>query len=77
MERLERLDTIDRSILQILSLYEHLNLLELWFEIGEAGTLEAVSKQEVLSRLHSLLAREFVELINLGNGNIRWAFKRG
>ena len=77
MEEHESLDTFDRSILQILSLYEHLNLLELWFEIGEAGTLEQVSKEEVLSRLDSLMAKGFVERVTLGNGDIRWAFKRG
>jgi len=67
----------DRSILQILSLYEHLTLLELWFKIGEASTLEPVSKEEVLNRLHSLADKGFVERINFGNENIRWAFKRG
>ena len=76
MEEHESLDTFDRSILQILSLYEHLNLLELWFEIGEAGTLEQMSKEEVLSRLHSLMAKGFVERVSLGNGNISWAFRR-
>ena len=77
MEEHGSLDTFDRSILQILSLYENLNLLELWFEIGEAGTLERVSKEEVLSRLQSLMVKGFVERVTLGNGNIRWAFKRG
>jgi len=77
MEEHEILDTFDRSILQVLSLYEHLNFLELWFEIGEASTLEPVSKEEVLNRLHSLMDKGFVERINFGNGNIRWAFKRG
>jgi len=72
----EGLDATDRGILEILSLYEHLNLLELCFEIGEAGTLEQVSKEEVLSRLHSLMAKGFVECVTLGNGNISWAFKR-
>jgi DNA-binding Lrp family transcriptional regulator len=72
----EGLDATDRGILEILSLYEHLNLLELWFEIGEAGTLEPVSKEEVLSKLHSLMAKGFVERVTLGNGNIRWVFKK-
>ena len=75
-EEHESLDTFDRSILQILSLYEHLNLLELWFEIGETGTLEQVSKEKVLRRLHSLMVKGFVERVSLGNGNISWAFKR-
>jgi len=76
MEARGSLDTFDRSILQILSLYEHLSFLELWFEIGEAGTLEPVTKEEVLSRLDSLMAQGFVERVTLGNGNIRWVFKK-
>lgn len=76
MERNKSLDVIDRGILRILSLYEHLNLLELWFEIGEAGTLEPVSKEEILSRLNSLMVKGFVERITFGGGNIRWVFKK-
>ena len=76
MEARGSLHTFDRSILQILSLYEHLNLLELWFEIGEASTLEPITKEEVLNRLHSLMAKGFVERVTLGNGNIHWAVKR-
>jgi hypothetical protein len=77
MDEYKSLDKFDQSILQILSLYEHLNLLELWFEIGETSSLERVNKEEVLSRLHSLMTKGFVECVTLGNGNIRWAFKRG
>jgi len=75
MERNRSLDAIDRNILKILSLYEHLNLQELYFEIGEAGTLESVSKGKVLNRLQSLMTQGFVERITLENGNIRWALK--
>jgi len=75
MERNESLDAIDRNILRILSLYEHLGLLELWFEMGEADTHESISKGEILSRLESLMAQGVVERINLENGNIRWALK--
>jgi len=77
MEEGDSLDALDQCILKILSLYEHLNLLELWFEIGEASIPEPVSKEEVLNRLHSLADKGFVERINFGNENIRWAFKRG
>ncbi len=77
MERDESLDFIDRGILKILSFYDHLNLLELWFEIGEAGIPGPVTKGEVLSRLHSLMVRGYVERIARGDGNVRWALKEG
>jgi DNA-binding Lrp family transcriptional regulator len=70
------LDAIDQGILQILSLYEHLTLSELWFEIGEAGTLGPVTKEEVLRRLQSLGNQGLVERVTLEDGDIRWAFKR-
>jgi DNA-binding Lrp family transcriptional regulator len=70
------LDAIDQGILQILSLYEHLTLSELWFEIGEAGTLGPVTKEEVLRRLQSLGDQGLVERVTLEDGDIRWAFKR-
>ena len=75
MERNRSLDVIDRNILKFLALYEHLDLLELWFEMGEADTHESISKGEILSRLESLVAKGFVERINLENGNMRWASK--
>jgi DNA-binding Lrp family transcriptional regulator len=75
MERNRTLDAIDRNILNILSLYEHLNLLKLWFEMGEADNQESTSKGKVLNRLQSLMAKGFVERINLEDGNIRWALK--
>lgn len=70
------LDAIDQGILQILSLYEHLTLSELWFEIGEAGTLGPVTKEEVSRRLQSLGDQGLVERVTLEDGDIRWAFKR-
>jgi|GEM_PF-787539 DNA-binding Lrp family transcriptional regulator len=75
MKKSRSLDAINRNILKILSLYEHLDLLELWFEMGEDGALETVTKQEVSNRLYSLMAKGFVERIDFGNGNIRWALK--
>lgn len=76
MEKPKSLDALDRGILRILPPYKHLNLLEVWFEIGEAGTLEPMTKGEVLSRLQSLVAQGFVERVTLGNEDIRWALKR-
>ena len=64
MERKNRLDTIDRSILRILSLYEHLNLLQLWYEFGEDEPLkERVTKEEISDRLEYLRAKGFVERV--------------
>ncbi|MFX0200847.1 MAG: hypothetical protein ACFFCW_32400 [Candidatus Hodarchaeota archaeon] len=64
MERKNRLDTIDRSILRILSLYEHLNLLQLWYEFGEDDALnECVTKEEISNRLEYLRAKGFLERV--------------
>jgi len=70
------LDAIDQGILQILSLYEHLSLSELWFEIGEAGTLGRITKEEVSRRLQSLMDQGLVEHVTLEEGEIGWAYKR-
>ena len=76
MEKANRLDVISREMLRILSLYEQLSLLELWFEIGEAGALKPMTKEQVSSRLESLMAQGFLERIPFGDGDIRWALKR-
>jgi hypothetical protein len=73
MKEYENLDELDQSILHILSLYEHLNLLRLWYEIGEVGTFGPVRKQEILDRLSSLVNKGLVKCIDLGNGEMRWA----
>jgi len=70
------LDAIDQGILKILSLYEHLSLSELRFEIGEAGTLGPITKEELSRRLQSLMDRGLVECVTLEDGDVRWAFKR-
>jgi hypothetical protein len=53
-----------------------LSLSELWFEIGEAGTLGPITKEEVSRRLQSLMGQGLVEHVALEDGEIRWAFKR-
>ncbi len=73
MKEHENLDDLDQSILHILSLYENLNLLKLWYEIGELGTFGPVRKEEILERLNSLMAKGFVKCIDLGNGEVRWS----
>ncbi|NIS69202.1 MAG: hypothetical protein GTO12_09700 [Proteobacteria bacterium] len=62
MEAPKSLDAIDQTILRILSAYEQLTPLELWFELGENDTVkERATEGEILSRLESLTARGFVE----------------
>jgi len=76
MGKTRRLDTINQEIIRVLSLYNDLSLLELWFEIGEAGALKPMTKEQVSSRLESLVAQGFVERIPFGNGDLRWALKK-
>jgi excisionase family DNA binding protein len=62
------LSPVDQSILRILSLYEHLTLLQLWYEIGENHALGGrLTEKEIERRLQSLTRRGFVE--NIGDGN--------
>jgi excisionase family DNA binding protein len=62
------LSPVDQSILRILSLYEHLTLLQLWYEIGEDDALgRRLTANETQHRLQSLTMRGFVE--NIGDGD--------
>ena len=70
------LDKVDQSLLEILSLHEHLTVFELWREMGEAGIAAETSKEEVLSRLEALWTLGFVERLTTGKGWTRWAFVR-
>ena len=64
MEARRSLDTIDQSILRILSAYGQMAPLELWYELGENDAVkERVTEGEILSRLESLTARGFVERV--------------
>lgn len=72
------MDAIDRIILRKLAIYQSLDLLELWYEIGEDDILEeTVTKEEISSRLESLRAQGLVERLTKAEGDIRWALKRG
>lgn len=72
------MDAIDRMILRKLAIYESLDLLELWYEIGEDDALkESVTKEEISNRLESLRAQGLVEHVMETEGDIRWALKRG
>lgn len=64
MKRRNSLDEIDRSILRILSGYEQLTALQLWYELGEDDVVkERVTEEEVSSRLDSLMKKGFVETV--------------
>ena len=76
MGKTKGLETINREILRILSLYEQLSLSELWFEIGEAGFLEPMTKEQVSRRLESLMAKGVVKRVRLADTDIRWALER-
>jgi len=76
MGKAESLEAINREILRILSLYEQLSLSELWFEIGEAGFLERMTKEQVSRRLESLMAKGFVKRVRFSDTDIRWAIER-
>ncbi len=77
MDGRNNLDGIDQNILRILSLYGHLNLLDLWYEIGEDKRQEErLTEEEVLNRLEALRARGFVKCIFGVNGTRDWACLR-
>lgn len=58
------LDSIERDILRVLSLYEHLTPLQLWYELGEDDTtVETMTEQEILRTLESLKKKGFVARI--------------
>lgn len=76
MAKVKNLEVINREILRILSLYEQLSLLELWFEIGEAGFLEPMTKEQVSSRLESLMAKGLVKRVRFADTDTRWALER-
>ena len=74
MEGRNPLDPIDRTILRVLSLYEDLDLVQLWYELGESDkSLEHMTKEEILERLKLLESQGFVEPIKESGGAIRWA----
>jgi DNA-binding Lrp family transcriptional regulator len=74
MEGRNPLDPIDRTILRVLSLYADLDLLQLWYELGESDkSVEHMTKEEVLERLKLLESQGFVEPIKESESAIRWA----
>jgi len=74
MEGRDPLDAIDRTILQVLSLYEDLDLLQLWYELGESDiSVEHMTQEDILERLKLLKSQGFVEPIKESESGTRWA----
>ena len=64
MKALNSLDEVDRGILRILSGYEQMACLELWYELGEDDALkERVTEAEVGARWEPLRKKGFVERV--------------
>ena len=76
MGKAKSLDVVNQEILRVLLLYEHLSLSELWFEIGEAGFLEPMTKEQVSRRLESLMTKGVVKRVRFADTDIRWALER-
>ncbi len=69
MEGRNPLDLIDRTILRVLSLYEDLDLLQLWYELGESDKSVAhMTEEDILERLKSLKSQGLVETIKESEG---------
>jgi len=76
MEGRNRIDAIDRIILHKLSLYQSLDLVELWYELGEDDALkERMTREELSSRLESLMVQGLVEQVKKSEGEIHWVWK--
>jgi len=59
-----KMNSIDEKILKVLSLYDHLTPLQLWYELGEDDLVkERLTEAEILDKLESLRARGFVETV--------------
>jgi DNA-binding Lrp family transcriptional regulator len=75
MEGSKVLDVIDRNILRVLSRYEGMELVDLWYEIGEDLEIN-ITKDEVLSRLKSLLSHGFVNRFIRDEQGTHWTLKK-
>lgn len=76
MEWIDGLDTTDREILRVLSLYAGLDALQLWYELGESdGRVDRITREEILERLEVLGSKGFVEKViepGTGSGPVRY-----
>lgn len=75
MEGSNGLDLIDQNILQILSRYESMDLIELWYEIGEDIEGVSISKDEVLDSLEYLTNQGFVKCFTKAKKGLHWTLK--
>jgi hypothetical protein len=74
VEQREILDAIDQRILRTLALYESMEAVELWYEIGEDdSSRENLTEEEVLSRLRFLTEEGFVKRVKGPRGRLKWA----
>lgn len=65
MQDYSNLDSIDQSILRILSAYKQLTPSQIWYRFDEDDALKVrVSEEEISERLESLRASGFVERVN-------------
>ncbi len=73
----QSLEEVDRNILDIISHYGSLSLLELWDEIGEDDALkhQILTKEEALKKLEFFMEQGFVERV-MEEGSPRWALKK-
>jgi len=78
MEKFNHLEAIDRKILEIISHYGNLNLLDLWYELGECDDLKEipVTEEEVVNRLWFLQDQGVVECSKVSKEDIWWALKK-
>ncbi len=76
MKQNRGLDVINRGILRVLSSYEHLTVSDLWCEIGEGGTAERITEEELQKRLKFLKTNGYVRVKVLEDGEMHWAFKK-
>jgi len=63
MRATKYLEKIDKIILDVISHFGTIALMDLWFELGESDDLkeQPVTKDEVLCRLELLAAKGFVK----------------
>ncbi len=74
MKKYRNIDIIDQTILDILSHYDGITSLDLWYKIGEQDSKEwhSVTKMEILRRLEFLSKHGYVECITGSEDIERW-----
>jgi len=78
MKSANKLDPIDRRIIEILSHYEELGVLELWYELGETDRMpDRITREELSARLESLSTQGLVVQVEDPKGPTNWRLKQG